>query len=835
MDIQELSSPLIPIEFYNNTHDEPLNNFFNENMNTKDNLSDVSDDFISEENDGNLSLQKGQTFETFEEVKKYLKQYCEQKGFEYRKRRVEYDNDNIVCKRTYECTKAAQYQPRKDKDPEKHRQRSSGSIGCQWHLNVTCPKSTEVIKISTIVDEHNHPLNPNIMIHGVQFRRFSEEMKSDILEYLTAVPTMGAQTIYRLLTKKYPDIYIHRKNLYNAIQEVRRCKRIEEKDDAENMLQDLYNLQKEDPGWVIETRIIGNDFHLGSVLWMSPQQVQLWMRFHDVVITDDTYKTNRYDMALSLFMIIDNHNRTRVVAQALIEDETDSTFQWILDCILRATNFSFPRVIFTDGDLAMAAAIIAKLPNTHHCICLFHMNQNFIKQLKGKLHDEFTSCHQLFIKTRNSSCVEDFERRWQWLITNYPAAKSYLQNKLYPIRFSWAYCYTQTRFTAGTTTTQRAESENNTIKLEGLHTASLVYFTQQIHIRLEKERQYAEFEDQKTRNIMTSIPHIDEKFFGSIIQILKEFLTPNILIIAKKEISESILYEAIQISLNLNLDTLDFEYTPQDDAIENKYDYKKALLKDLMKNIPNSFIIEVWRVQPSIGAQPWLTQYVILLQDGSHICTCLMLINKGIICRHFIRILTKSASAFFNISFIPSRWYNDQAAQLSESEIRASPSIQLFNTSQSVPTHSNLNLEYSYPDIVRGGNIFTPELKENVTDRQKYAKACGLQKKAYNLSKQLGQESEKISNPIYVKPRGRPPQKRYKSSLEQQCISHTNAELRTPLGNACQNVDYSLSDKFSESSGSNNSRQMKKCGRCKQYAMHNRRTCNVDLSNLQQN
>ncbi|PKK63074.1 hypothetical protein RhiirC2_647683, partial [Rhizophagus irregularis] len=107
------------------------------------------------------------------------------------------------------------------------------------------------------------------------------------------------------------------------------------------------------------------------------------------------------------------------------------------------------------------------LPDTHHCICLFHMNQNFIKQLKGKLHDEFTSCHQLFIKTRNSSCVEDFERRWQRLITNYPAAKSYLQNKLYPIRFSWAYCYTQTRFTAGTTTTQRAESENNTIKLEG--------------------------------------------------------------------------------------------------------------------------------------------------------------------------------------------------------------------------------------------------------------------------------------------------------------------------------------------------------------------------------
>ncbi|RGB43656.1 hypothetical protein C1646_661384 [Rhizophagus diaphanus] len=235
MDIQELFSPLIPTEFYNNTHNEPSNNFLMKN--TKDNLSDVSDNFISEENDGNLSLQKGQTFETFKEVEKYLKQYCEQKGFEYRKRRIEYDNDNIVYKRTYKCTKATQYQPRKDKDPEKHRQRSSGSIGCQWHLNVTCPKSTEVIKIFTIVDEYNHPLNHNIKIHGVQFCQFSEEMKSDILE---------------LLTKKYPDIYIHHKNLYNAIQEVRRCKRIEEKDDAENMLQDLYNLQKEDPVHVLK-------------------------------------------------------------------------------------------------------------------------------------------------------------------------------------------------------------------------------------------------------------------------------------------------------------------------------------------------------------------------------------------------------------------------------------------------------------------------------------------------------------------------------------------------------------------------------------------------------
>ncbi|GET66858.1 hypothetical protein RIR_e62342_A0A2I1E5L7_9GLOM [Rhizophagus irregularis DAOM 181602=DAOM 197198] len=32
------------------------------------------------------------------------------------------------------------------------------------------------------------------------------------------------------------------------------------------MLQDLYNLQKKDLGWIIKTHIIGNDFCLRSVL-----------------------------------------------------------------------------------------------------------------------------------------------------------------------------------------------------------------------------------------------------------------------------------------------------------------------------------------------------------------------------------------------------------------------------------------------------------------------------------------------------------------------------------------------------------------------------------------
>lgn len=121
-------------------------------------------------------------------------------------------------------------------------------------------------------------------------------------------------------------------------------------------------------------------------------------------------------------------------------------------------------------------------------------------------------------------------------------------------------------------------------------------------------------------------------------------------------------------------------------------------------------------MQLSIGAQPWLKQYVILLQDGSHLCTCLMLINKGIVCRHFIKVLTKSSAAFFNVLLIPSRWYNDQATQFSEDEIHMSPSIQLCNI-QNKPAQTAHSAEFSYLSNIRGGNVFTSELKEVVNQR----------------------------------------------------------------------------------------------------------------------
>lgn len=102
--------------------------------------------------------------------------------------------------------------------------------------------------------------------------------------------------------------------------------------------------------------------------------------------------------------------------------------------------------------------------------------------------------------------------------------------------------------------------------------------------------------------------------------------------------------------------------------------------------------------------------------------------------------------------------------------------------------------------------------------------------------KENDDQSQAITNPIYVKSRGRPPQKRYKSSLEQHSNHESNKISTSAISESSRAALSDASNKHPLSDESNkldDSKRMKRCGRCKQYTTHNRRTCNADLSNLQ--
>lgn len=154
------------------------------------------------------------------------------------------------------------------------------------------------------------------------------------------------------------------------------------------MLQQLLEWKDLEPLWIVKPRLEPVSRKLNSLLWMFPIQRELYSKYNDVVILDTTYNTNRFQMMLCIITVIDHNYRTRIVACAIIEDETLDTYQWIFNTILSETGIS-PGVIFTDSDPSIIRSINDIYPNAHHLLCIFHIDLNLRKKLKGKLGNQF--------------------------------------------------------------------------------------------------------------------------------------------------------------------------------------------------------------------------------------------------------------------------------------------------------------------------------------------------------------------------------------------------------------------------------------------------------------
>ena len=123
-------------------------------------------------------------------------------------------------------------------------------------------------------------------------------------------------------------------------------------------------------------------------------------------------------MYLSLMIVVDNHTHSQMVVTAVVSDETKETYQWILECLLRATGLA-PKVLFTDA--GMVAAIHETLPLTKHNYCIWHLRKNLEKNLKEKLHKKYNEFVKDWNKCRNSFSEKNFKSDGE-LLVKYPQA-----------------------------------------------------------------------------------------------------------------------------------------------------------------------------------------------------------------------------------------------------------------------------------------------------------------------------------------------------------------------------------------------------------------------------
>lgn len=106
-----------------------------------------------------------------------------------------------------------------------------------------------------------------------------------------------------------------------------------------------------------------------NIFWVDARMIIDHRNFCDAITFDTKYSINRDARPLGVFLRLNNYRETLVFVIALLYDKTIKSFIWLLETILEVGSNKKPITTFTDGDIAMVAAISKVMPETYHALC----------------------------------------------------------------------------------------------------------------------------------------------------------------------------------------------------------------------------------------------------------------------------------------------------------------------------------------------------------------------------------------------------------------------------------------------------------------------------------
>ena len=196
---------------------------------------------------------------------------------------------------------------------------------------------------------HSHPLEEDKVKYG---RKSRDEIHKEIEIYLKT--RMPFTLIHTVINKKFNTNFRYNE-VYNMITKIKQGQKLlpDNKSEHLELLARLKKMSDENA----ETRFVydlnEDGTKIKNLLVQTPQMHRLYEKYHDVVFMDATYKTNKYNMPLTVFSSINNEGKNVIVGFALVQRETKETYEWLMQNMRTLNDEQEPGVILTDFDPAM--------------------------------------------------------------------------------------------------------------------------------------------------------------------------------------------------------------------------------------------------------------------------------------------------------------------------------------------------------------------------------------------------------------------------------------------------------------------------------------------------
>ncbi|CAB1106078.1 unnamed protein product [Ectocarpus sp. CCAP 1310/34] len=210
-----------------------------------------------------------------------------------------------------------------------------------------------------------------------------DERFDDVRKWTTA--GVKPTDMFKLLKMHYDGLCLakdEKKKVYNAIKKIQN-ELYSTPEDGANFLAKL----EAEPGMFVK-RTFDSLGRIVDVFWATVDQ-QDKMAATGCMQMDTTVFTDRYGCPLLFIVGVDDENRTCVLGQGVLRSESTETFKWFLDSYEEAAGGRRPKVMLTDADQAMAAAL-REWKTIVHLWYLWHLNKDVVKHCSSFFSDPRT-------------------------------------------------------------------------------------------------------------------------------------------------------------------------------------------------------------------------------------------------------------------------------------------------------------------------------------------------------------------------------------------------------------------------------------------------------------
>lgn len=423
-----------------------------------------------------LAPQSDLEFESHEAAYSYYKEYAKSVGFGTAKlssRRSRVSKEFIDAKFT--CIRYGN----KQQSDDAVNPRPSPKIGCKASMHVKRRQDGKWYVYSFIKD-HNHELLP-AQAHFFRSHRNVDPLKNDVGRRRKNLAAVSK------LFSAYQNVDFLEGYMRNQHDKGRSL--VLEEGDAQILLELFMHIQEENPKFFYAVDL-NEEHRLRNVFWVDAKGMEDFSNFGDVVSFDTTYFTNKYKIPLVLFIGVNHHIQPTLLGCALIADETVHTFLWLMQTWFVAMGECAPRVMLTDQNNALKAAVAAVFPNTRHCFCLWHILEKLPRHL------EYLSLWHDNLMLKFDKCIyrswteEQFEKRWWKMVDRFHLRELQWLQSLYDDRKQWVPVFMRDISFAGLSTALRSDSLSSSFDKYVHGQTSLREFIE--HYRIILEDRYEE-------------------------------------------------------------------------------------------------------------------------------------------------------------------------------------------------------------------------------------------------------------------------------------------------------------------------------------------------------